>query len=207
VANAYGLVSSTILPLPAEIPDDNGVTGPGLLVSQINVSGVEGTIDSLTVTLDITGDPTAYNGDYYAYVQFGSGLDVLLNNIDNGNGNNPGDGMDVTFSDTGVDGSIQNAVSAPPTAMLTGSYVPDSGGFASGSYPGDTGLEGQNNANGTWTLFIADESTGDVGQLVGWSVAMTAPDNGSTLLLLGMGVGFLGLCSLRQHRIAPVSRD
>ena len=93
-------------------------------------------IDNVTVTLDITGDPTAYNGDYYAYLQFGSGLEVLLSNIDGGTGNNPGDGMDVVFSDSAAT-SIQSATQTPPTSLLTGTYMPASGGASTG-----TGLDG-----------------------------------------------------------------
>jgi hypothetical protein len=165
------------------------------LAAPIDVTGLGGNIDSVTVSLDIAGAPTAYNGDYYAYLQFGSSLDVLFNLIDNGSGNNAGNGMNVTFSDTGSLGSIQSAT--VPSGDLTGSYIPD-GGL-------DSTFGGLPSADGAWTLFIADESPGGVGELVNWSVTLTAPDEGSTMLLLGLGVGFLGLCSLLRSRAAAVN--
>jgi hypothetical protein len=173
------------------------------LVNQINVAGLSGVIGDVSLTLDIVGAPTAYDGDYYAYLQYGSGLCVLLNEIDGGAGNNTGNGMNITLSDLGSSGSIQTA---PLGSPLTGSYVPASGGASTG-----VGLDGtfggMNSADGAWTLFVADETPLGVGELANWSLTLAVPDNCGTLLLLSMGVGLLGLYSMRQPRTAPVSRN
>lgn len=187
--NDYSIGSGT---LDTIIPDNN-LSG---IASQLDVTA-SGMIDTVTLTMTLAGVPNAndaYNGDYYAYLQFGSGLDVLLNRIDTGTGNNPGSGMTVTFTDS-ASVNIENATQTPGVA-LTGSYQPASS--LNGTFAGMT------SPNGEWTLFIADESPGGVGELVSWDLAMTVPDNGSTLILLG--VGFLGLCGLRHYRMASVSR-
>lgn len=180
--NAYSIGSGTLDTL---IPDDN-LNG---IASQIDVTAAGGIIDTLTLTMTLAGVPNAggaYNGDYYAYLQFGSGLDVLLNRIDTGTGNNPGSGMNVTFSDS-ASVNIQNA-SQTPNVPLTGLYQP------AGSLDGTFG--GMASPDGVWTLFIADESAGGTGQLVSWNLAMTVPDNSSAMLLLALGAGLLGVAKI-----------
>ena len=81
---------------PIPIPDANYTLGINGIASQIDVGGVDGMIDSVTVTLDITGDPTAYNGDYYAYLQFEQNRAWKCCSTTSmaGTGSNAGDGMD-----------------------------------------------------------------------------------------------------------------
>jgi hypothetical protein len=52
------------------------------------------------------------------------------------------------------------------------------------------------NANGTWTLFIADQSAGETSTLQSWSVTITGVPEPSTLLLSGLAIPFL----LRRRR-------
>src|SRR5580658_10730788 len=79
------------------IPDDN-FSG---LASTINLSAPLSEITSVSLTLDIVGAPAAYNGDCYAYLQFNTGLIVLLNSIDASiiPYGSPGNGMNVAFTD------------------------------------------------------------------------------------------------------------
>jgi hypothetical protein len=157
----------------------------------------------VSVTVNIVGAAHAWNGDYYAYLQYGPDLVVLLNQLGvpgNGGFGSSGNGMDVTFSAgaTSINSSPANAELGTPSVPVT--YAPV------GNLAAFNGLTSA--TAGAWTLFIADTSSGGVGELDNWSLTVTGlPDNGSTLLMLTMGVGLLGLCSLRQPRPAPVSRD
>jgi len=188
-----------------------GSASPDVVIPDNNLSGVASTIvvpsdgfseiTTVTLTLNIIGDPTAYNGDYYAYLQNSSGLLMLMSNIDNPPAipyGSTGNGINVTLADGNPNiGTAPYGVNAP----LTGTYAPQGGSL-------DATFGGNISPEGDWTLFIADTSPGGVGELANWSLTVNGvPDNGSTMMLLGMGVGFLGLCSLRQFRTAPVSRD
>src|ERR1700728_68340 len=70
----------TVGATPGVVIPDNNLNG---VASTVAMSTLSSDISDVSVTLDIAGAPTAYNGDYYAYLQFGSGLMVLLNNIEN----------------------------------------------------------------------------------------------------------------------------
>ena len=156
MANYYTIGSGT---LNETIPDND----PNGLASTINVSVPLNDITSVDVTLDITG---GYNGDYYAYVQYSSGLVVLLNRLDATVSNpygSPGSGFNVTFSDCSL-----NIGAAPVSAgqPLTGAWAPQAGSLST--------FDGMNpNGNGGWTLFIADESPGGQGTLDSWSLDVT----------------------------------
>jgi subtilisin-like proprotein convertase family protein len=183
----------------------SGSASVGVIIPDNNLSGVASTIilnsagaqnmttiESVTVTLDIVGAPTAYNGDFYAYLANSSGLVVLFNNIDTPPAyGSPGNGINVTLSDSA---SVNIGV-APYAAgqTLTGTYLAQGGSL-------ESTFGGYKSPVGAWTLFVADTSSGGVGELAGWSLTVVGvPDNGGTLLLSGMGVGLLGLCALRSR--------
>lgn len=82
------------------IPDDN----PNGISSSINVSGVNGAISSISVTLDITN---GYNGDLYGFLvnSNGGAFSVLLNRVGVQSGNAFGysdSGFHVTLTDTAM---------------------------------------------------------------------------------------------------------
>jgi hypothetical protein len=58
------------------------------------------------------------------------------------------------------------------------------------------------NANGTWTLFLADLSGGDQSQLLNWGLEISVVPEPTTWALLGFGVLAAGggLLSARQRR-------
>jgi subtilisin-like proprotein convertase family protein len=185
MAQTYTIGSGT---LNETIPDDdlNGLS------STINVNVPMNNITGVDLTLDIS---SGYNGDYYAYLQSGSGLVVLLNRLDATVSNpygSPSSGFNVTFSD-----SSPNIATAPVIAgqPLTGTWAPQAGSL-------NSTFDGMN-PNGAWTLFIADESPGGVGTLQDWSVEVTAVPEGSTMSLLVLGGGLLVLCSLPRHMRCP----
>ena len=176
---------------PGVLIPDNDLNG---LASQITLSSTISSITGVQVTVDVAGAPTAWNGDYYAYLQYSSGLVVLLNNVGGGPYGSPGNGFDVTFSDAAP--NISTASGLATTAALTGTYAPQ-GGSLNSTFDGF-------DPNGVWTLFIADDQAGGVGELESWSLQVTGnaaavgvPDNGSTLGLLLLGAGSLTLWSLR----------
>jgi len=170
---------------------DNDLNG---LASTIAVNTPFNAVTGVELTLNIVG---GFNGDYYAYLQYNSGLVVLLNNLGGSPSNpygSPGGGFNVTFSD-----SAANISTAPvtPGAPLTGTWAPQSGSLSTFN-----GL----NPNGDWTLFIADESPGGVGTLENWSLEVTGngsaavPDTSSTAGLLALGVSLLALWSRVNRR-------
>ncbi len=180
---------------PALVIPDNDANG---IASPITLSSAISAITSVQVTVDVAGDPTAFNGDYYAYLQYSSGLVVLLNNLGGGSLGSPGDGFNVTFSDAAP--NISSAPGLDTTATLTGTYAPQAGSLNSTF----SGLD----PNGTWWLFLADKSPGGVGALESWSLQVTGnavalPDSGSALGLLLLAAGSLGLWSLRKRRVRP----
>jgi subtilisin-like proprotein convertase family protein len=198
------------------IPDNDlsGISETVSLGSSIqSITGVQ-------LTLDIGGTDNyqPFNGDFYAYLEHGSGMAVLLNRVGVTAGNSFGyadTGFDVTFSDSGPDiHNYQNGIyNLNAAGQLTGTWGPD-GRTASPFTVLDTSprtallssFDG-GSAGGTWTLFIADTSPGGIGNLDGWSLQVTGntntlpqvPDSGNTLGLLAVGFSLLLLASCRRR--------
>jgi subtilisin-like proprotein convertase family protein len=177
------------------IPDGS----PSGLANVQDVSSVITQIDSVKVTLNVTGD---FNGDLYAYLQHGSGLAILLNRPGRTAGNLFGyddGGFDVTLDDFAAEDvhTYQEQTTPGSGNPLTGTWIPDGramdpdlvvetdpqtamlSSFAGGD------------ANGEWTLFVADISGGDANQLVSWSVEVNGIPEPGTVSLLVMGAGLL----------------
>ena len=184
--------------LPAPIPVNNTVG----LADSINVNGTTiSSISAVTLTLDISG---GWDGDFYAYLWHqtttGNVMVELFNRIGVTAGNSFGSsssGMNVTFSDTGALGSIQSATGSA-NVPLTGNYQPDR------PLSGFNGMT----ADGTWALFIADESSPSLGTLESWSLTVEGGPVAATpepstiitgaMLLLPFAASLLG--SLRKSR-------
>jgi subtilisin-like proprotein convertase family protein len=146
------------------------------------------TVSGLTVGLNISG---GYNGDLYAYLVAPDGTLVVLLNQPGVSGSNPfgasGAGMNITLQDaTTVNGSIQNVTSG---SVLSGSYN------AAGTLVSFNGSV----ADGTWTLYFADLSSGGgTSTLDSWPLDITAvpePVN----VALGIFAGLLGGLGLVRH--------
>ncbi len=191
-----------------------GSSSPGVAIPDNDLSGVADTINlstainsitSLTLTLDITG---GYNGDFYAYLQHGTGFAVLLNRVGRTAGNTFGfadSGFQVTFDDAAAtDIHLASAGTGNP---LIGTYQPDGRNLSPASAldtSARSALLGSFNgldANGGWTLFVADVSPVGIGTLADWSLkingnaASGVPDGGATATLFAFGL--LGLLGFR----------
>jgi len=172
------LASLTSLSSFATIYSTNWSTGfaNGQVVPDNNFSGWSdtrtvaaipaGTFASLSVDLHLTG---GWNGDLYAYLVHDTGFTVLLNHVGAGVGGvgafGYGDaGMNVNLAASGT--SIHqyggnNTFSATPT----GSWMTDN---TSGSLASFLSTD----PNGTWSLFITDQSGGGVTTVQSWGLQM-----------------------------------
>lgn len=163
------------------IPDANpaGAVFSQTISGQYNGLGDSG-ITGVSVSLNLSG---GYNGDLYGYLVFQSSDSsttsaILLDRIGPGTYGNSGSSINVTLSSTGGLGDI-GAVGA--TGNVTGAYTPDGNAAALDGFNG-------HNANGTWTLFLADLSGGDVSTLVSWGLEVSVVPEPATWALLGFGV-------------------
>jgi subtilisin-like proprotein convertase family protein len=168
-----GLYSSGAL--NTAIPDGN----PAGITSAINVSGA-GTIlssgDNVSVTLNLSGGNI---GDLYAFLTFGGHTVELMNQ--------PGGGAYLGGSFTGVtlsDGNPTSVSSYGGGNASSVSFNPSAGGTAFQAFNGMS-------ADGTWTLFFADLSGGDGGNvttLTSWNLNITEVPEPVTLALGIFGV-------------------
>jgi subtilisin-like proprotein convertase family protein len=181
----------------AAIPDNNIL---GLTDSHV-VSGINGQISDISVTLNITG---GFNGDLYGYLRLNDSPMVVLVNRVGMTASNP-DGYD----NTGFQVTLSTALGAHDihyyqdyspsyngSGQLTGEWQADGRsdplGYSRGSLTQFDGL----NPNGTWTLFFADMSATEESRLVGWSLNLTViPEPVNVALgLLGLLFFVGGVC-------------
>jgi len=179
------------------IPDNN----PTGLADTRTISGSSiGYITSLEVHFETSG---GWNGDLYAFLQHDSGFSVLLNR--------PGktlldmigssaSGFNVTFTDDAVS-DIHNVAGG---GVITGTYQVDAR-----DVDPDTVLDTDSrtaylsnfqglNANGDWTLFVADNASGDEATLTSWGLTINGTPEPSRAVLL-----MLGLLSMMMRRRKP----
>ena len=167
-----------------EIPDNND-SG---LSSLLAVAGVGQSFTSVEVVVNTQG---GWNGDLYAYLEHNGVISVLLNRPGRTAGNPAGaasGGMQLRFADT-APSDIHTAISGTFGTLATGTYQPDARDVDPALVTDDAsfrnlylaGFNGQN-ADGEWTLFVADLSGGDVATLSNWSITFV-PEPSSALLL------------------------
>lgn len=186
------------------IPDGNPIG----MSSTTNFSGIPGTVTSVTVNLDITG---GFNGDLYAYLAGpAGGFAVLLNRtgVTAGNANGYSDsGFNITLSDGSPNVHLYQ-LDTSPGGQLTGTWGPDGRNidpqsapnlFDSASTATDLSSFVGNTADGTWTLFVADMSSGGQSTLVSWGLSVvTVPEPQTWALVVG-GMGVLYMLNRRRR--------
>jgi len=142
----------------------------------------------VTVGLNISG---GYNGDLYAYLVAPNGTLVALFNQPGASAFGAGGaGMNITLqSGTSTYGSIQTA----GDGYLTGSYNASGSLLAFGTSESPGGA-----ANGTWSLFFADMSSGGgTATLNSWSLELTVVPEPVTLALGLFVVMLVALAGLK----------
>ena len=181
---------------------DNDLSG---LASSRSFTSVITNITDLDLNLTIAGN---FNGDLYGYVTHGTGFSVLLNRPGRTASNPAGYsdlGFNVKFDDAAANGDIHTyraKLLGDPSAHLdspvTGTWQPDARAVDP-SVAVDTdartaflsafnGLD----ANGTWTLFLADLSPGGSSTLISWGLEVTGiPEPGTWILFTLGGFGLL----------------
>ena len=189
---------------------DNSILG---VSNTQSISLPSGFITNVKLSLNIAGSPTASNafdGDFYAYLQHGSGFSVLLNRVGRTAANPFGyfdSGFDVTFDDAAVNGDIHSYrdLVNPAGGVLTGIWQPDGRTTNPNSAlltdPRPALLSSFNglDPNGAWTLFVADVSPISTGTLKSWTLDLTVatvPEPGT----IGVGVLLLGVCASGRIR-------
>ncbi|HTD66179.1 MAG TPA: PEP-CTERM sorting domain-containing protein [Candidatus Limnocylindria bacterium] len=167
------------------IPDGTA-TG---IYNQQTISGVPAAIQSMNVTINVSG---GYNGDLYCYLRHDDNLVVLLNQVGTTSSDSFGydnTGFQITLRDTAPQISdvhfYQNASYAlNGNGQLTGSWRPDGGSLATFNNA---------DANGDWTIFFADLSGGEQSTLVSWGLEITAvPEPVTVALAVFAGLAMVG---------------
>ena len=154
------------------IPDmgNSGAAGP--FPSTVAVSGVNGTVSKVTVTLNGLGHTWPADVDVLLVGPSGQTL-VLLSDA---GGGNPVSGLTLTFDDAAP------GLAPDVTSLVSGTIKPTNyGGGDSFSSPAPAGPYGATlavfnglNPNGDWLLYIQDDATQDAGTLAqGWQLNLT----------------------------------
>jgi len=178
------------------IPDGN-LTG---WFDSRTISGLSYTsLSSIKVNLEISG---GWAGDFYAYLSNGTGISILLNRVGVTASDAFGysdNGLDLTFVDGAANGDIHLYQNVSGYASLINSgaeFSPDARSASPVSVL-ETDARTQflstfvgTNPNATWTLFIADLSSGNTGTVTSWGLELVGstpnpvPETGSPAWLM-----------------------
>ncbi len=140
-------------------------------VTTINASGLAGVLSKVTVTLN--GVSHTWPHDINAMLVGPAGQKVML--MRHAGGGYKINNIAITLDDDA------NVKMPNYSGLKTGVYKPTNYGtiynFASPapSAPYDTKLSvfNRTNPNGTWSLYVMDDSSGDAGSMAGWSLTLT----------------------------------
>jgi len=199
VAMAQVTTNSYTFNVNQSVPDGSA---SGLAFST-NLGGIYGTIQNVTVGLDISG---GYNGDLYAYLAGpNGGFAVLLNRVGTTNGNAFGysdSGFNITLDDSGGNNNVHfyQLILNPNGGALTGTWGSDGenvdpNGGLTGTAASTATLASMDGTdpNGTWTLYIADLSGGGQSTLLNWTLNITAvPEPGTWAMGIAGGLILFG---------------
>jgi subtilisin-like proprotein convertase family protein len=210
-AGAFGQSNSTFtFSSSVAVPDGN----PSGVSLQQNVAGMGSAIGGVTVSLDLSG---GYNGDLYAYLRGPQGGFAVLLNRDGVTGGNTfgyaDTGLNITLDDSAGYGNIHFyqgfGYDLNGSGQLTGTWASDGRAIDPQSNPLlfditqptlTLGSFNGKNANGTWTLFVADLSAGEQSTLVSWQLQIQTVPEPSTWALLGTGIFLAARRRLKRRR-------
>jgi subtilisin-like proprotein convertase family protein len=183
------------------IPDgDSSGVGRSLLVTTGGQTIVDVEVD---LSISASAGSTAYLGDLYVYLTNGTEAAILVNRAGRRTGAASGYSDDVVFNVSisslaandihsyriPITGSNNTALGGP----LTGTWQPDGRmidpAVVLDTDPRTAGLDIFNGdlADGNWSLFAADLSTGAAHKIDGWTLRINAiPEPSSATLLAGL---------------------
>jgi subtilisin-like proprotein convertase family protein len=190
----------------AAIPDGSvfGLTQATNLMVAANGGSA---ISDLSVSLNISG---GYNGDLYGYLAGPNGLGfaILLDRVgvsNSASASGYGDsGFNVTFSEAAAN-SIQyyQNYTNPAGGALFGTWLPegvniipttnDPTAFLAANPTATLSSFTGDDANGVWTLFLADLSSGGQSTLVSWGLDITTVPEPQTWAVGALGVFLLSI--------------
>jgi subtilisin-like proprotein convertase family protein len=194
LAHATSTVNNTYV-VNALVPDNSGI---GVSNTQTVTTPAITSITDVNVQLSLSG---GWSGDLYAYLRHGSGFAVLLNRAGRTLAEPLGSGtvdLSIIFSDIAL-ADIHTGI--PDSGSAFGTFQPDGReidpDYALDTSPRTAFLASFNglDANGDWTLYVADVATGDAMTLGSWSLNITGVPEPSVTLL-----GALGACLVLRRR-------
>lgn len=156
------------------------------------------TVTDVRVTLDVVN---GWNGDLYGYLVHDSGFVVLLDRVGK-DGPNPFGFSNAGF--TGVtlwDGQGNSLIQTNGTYSGGSSAALPTGNYTSSDGTLHTAFDALA-VDGTWSLFLADLSSGDISQITGWTLTIDAVPEPTTWAMLIFGAVFGGVrfASWRKSR-------
>ena len=147
-----------------------------------NISGHSGSVQSLSVSLDLSGVGFGgFNGDMYVLLSHNGQSAVLVNRPGKDSSNPFGyddNGMHVTFSDHAANGDfhLYQSIVGAVGGSVTGTWAPDGRrtdpAVVTSSSPRTGFLENFNgtSVNGAWNLYLVDISGGGQLRLDSWAL-------------------------------------
>lgn len=182
-------------PVGSQVPDNNAV---GLSSTRAVVTTIT-SITEVKVHLDLGG---GWAGDMYCYLAHDGGFAVLLNRPGRSaaepDGSAAGELL-LTLADSAA-GDVHTGIAG--SGPVSGTFQPDARNIdpanSLDTTPRTAFLANFNgmDANGGWTLYVADVAAGETMTLHGWAITITGVPEPSVVLLGGAGVC---LCTRRRR--------
>ncbi len=177
---------------------------PAGMWNSISVGGLDNSLSSIRVTLNVSGID---NSGLYAYLSYNGTLVTLLNRIGVSSGN-PFGNSSSGFNNITLDSTSTDIHTASGT--LAGTYGADgrqisplssAASFDAAGTATLNGSYGGMNPNGTWTLFFADVvGGGGNATLNGWSLDITAVPEPVNVAMGLFGAVFVVISGIRSYR-------
>jgi subtilisin-like proprotein convertase family protein len=179
-------------------------TTADLYPSSISVSGLDGSISQLTLTLD--GLSHTFPSDLDIVLAGPHGQLCMLMSEVGGSTRLPVSNLTLTLDDSAanslpIDSMLVSGTFKPTRQFPTlGFQFPNPAPAGSSSAPASLSVFSGTDPNGTWSLYVVDESTPDSGTISGgWSMHVkTVPEPGS-FAITSLGLGCLGAFRMRRR--------